>query len=83
MFTWIQRRTPRAMLGRMMSMLMLSNNGLVPISQAISGAVSKWSLTALFVGAGALTLLVTLLTAPRPELDDFAASMAAGASTEN
>jgi len=56
------------MLGRMMSMMMLSNTGLVPISQAISGAVSKWSLTALFAGAGVLILLLTLITALQPEL---------------
>ena len=54
LFTWMQLRTPKAMLGRMMSMMMLSNTGLVPISQAISGAISKWSLTMLFAGAGAL-----------------------------
>ena len=64
MFTWMQTRTPKDMLGRMMSMVMLSSTGLVPISQAISGAVSKWSLTALFVSAGVLILLVTLWAAP-------------------
>ena len=44
LFTWIQTRTPKAMLGRMMSILMFANTGLVPVSQAISGAVSKWNL---------------------------------------
>jgi MFS family permease len=76
MFTWIQKRTPREMLGRMMSMLMLSNNGLVPVSQALSGLVSKWSLTALFVGAGILVLVVTLLTAPQPDLLRFSEDLA-------
>jgi MFS family permease len=78
LFTWMQARTPREMLGRMMSMLMLSNTGLVPISQAISGAVSKWSLTGVFAAAGGLTLLVTLAAAGRPELIVFSESMAAG-----
>ncbi len=78
LFTWMQVRTPRHMLGRMMSMMMLSNTGLVPISQAISGAVSRSSLTALFAGAGILTLLVALLAAPRPELKTFSDNMAAG-----
>ena len=77
LFTWIQTRTPKDMLGRMMSILMLSNTGLVPISQAISGVVSKWSLTFLFVGAGVLTLLVVLWAAPQPELKTFSESMAA------
>jgi MFS family permease len=77
MFTWMQRRTPKEMLGRMMSLLMLSNTGLVPISQAISGAVSKWSLTLLFVSAGLLTVLVTLWAAPQPELKAFSESLLA------
>jgi MFS family permease len=79
LFTWMQLRTPKAMLGRMMSMMMLSNTGLVPISQAISGAVSRWSLTALFAGAGILILLVALWTAPQPELKVFSDSMMATA----
>ena len=75
MFTWMQTRTPKEMLGRMMSMLMLSNVGLVPVSQAIAGAASKWSLTFLFVAAGALTLLVTLWAAPQPELKEFSENL--------
>jgi MFS family permease len=78
LFTWMQIRTPKAMLGRMMSMMMLSNTGLVPISQAISGAISKWSLTLLFAGAGVLVLLVTFLTAFQPELITFSNSLTAG-----
>ena len=70
-FTWSQLRTLKAMLGRMMSIMILSNTGLVPISQAISGAVSKWSLTMLFAGAGLLILLVTLWAAPLPGLKTF------------
>ena len=65
-FTWIQSYTPKEMLGRMMSLLMFSITGLVPVSQAISGAVSKWDLNILFVSAGALLLLVTLWAAFQP-----------------
>jgi MFS family permease len=77
LFTWVQLRTPKAMLGRMMSMMMLSNTGLAPISQAVSGAVSRWSLTILFAGAGVLILLVALWAAPQPELKGFSDSMMA------
>ncbi len=76
-FTWMQTRTPRDMLGRMMSILMLSNIGLAPISQAISGVVSKWNLTSLFVGAGVLILAVVLWVARQPELTTFSESMIA------
>ncbi len=77
LFTWMQTRTPKEMLGRMMGLLMFSNSGLVPISQAISGAVSKWNLTLLFTLAGALVMLVTLWTAFQPELRAFSESLTA------
>ena len=77
MFTWMQTRTPKEMLGRMMSMVMLSSTGLIPISQAIAGAVSKWSLSVLFVSAGVLIVLVTLWAAVQPGLKTFSASLMA------
>ncbi|MGB6876901.1 MAG: hypothetical protein WBD87_12810, partial [Candidatus Acidiferrales bacterium] len=52
--TWIQLRVERAMLGRVMSVLMFSAVGLIPISYAIAGVVAQWSLPVLFVGAGAI-----------------------------
>lgn len=77
LFTWMQTRTPKVMLGRMMSLLMFSNTGLVPVSQAISGAVIKWNVTLLFASAGALVLLVTVWTAFQPELIAFSQSLTA------
>jgi hypothetical protein len=59
----------------MMSILMFSNTGLVPVSQAISGAVSKWDLNLLFISSGALVLLVTLWAAFQPELKVFSNSL--------
>lgn len=80
MFTWMQTNTPKDMLGRMMSMVMLAGNGLVPISQAISGAVIKWNLEILFVSAGALIVLVSLWAATQPGLKTFSESMIAAPS---
>jgi hypothetical protein len=83
MFTWMQTRTPREMLGRMMSMLMLAGTGLVPISQAVSGALSKWSLTGLFAGAGVSILLVTCWSAIQPELKTFSNNLMVDHSNPN
>jgi Major Facilitator Superfamily len=80
LFTWMQTRTPKKMLGRMMSLLIFSNTGLVPVSQAISGAVSKWDLTLLFAAAGVLVLLVTLWAAFQSGLKVFSDSLSAGPS---
>lgn len=75
LFTWIQTRTPKTMLGRIMSLLMLSSAGLVPVSQAMSGAVGAWNLTLLFVAAGALIILMTSWTAFQPALVTFSESL--------
>jgi MFS family permease len=66
MFTWFQAHTPKEMLGRLMSMLMLSSTGLVPISQALAGMVSRWSLTGLFVVAGLLGIMLALWASIQP-----------------
>ncbi len=83
LFTWIQTRTPKKMLGRMMSIVMFSSTGLVPVSQAVSGAVSSWNLTALFVSAGALVLVVMLWMAFQPELNEFSRGLAAAQPQES
>ena len=77
LFTWVQTRTPKTMLGRIMSLLMLSSAGLVPVSQAISGAIGAWNLTLLFVLAGGLIVLMTGWTACQPALVTFSDSLAA------
>ena len=63
--TMLQQSTPREMLGRLMSLLLFVSTGLLPLSEALSGAVSRWSLTALFVGSGVLMLCVAIWTATR------------------
>ncbi len=71
LITWMQTRTPKEMLGRMMALLMLSSTGLVPISQAVSGILSKWNLTYLFTLSGGLVLLVTIWMAFHPDLQNL------------
>jgi MFS family permease len=74
--TWIQARTPREILGRMMSLLMLTNTGISPVSQAVSGAVSRWSLMALFLGSGIGLVLIPVWIARQPALKLFSESVA-------
>jgi MFS family permease len=75
LFTWMQRRTPKEMLGRMMSILLFSSTGLVPVSQAISGAVSKWNLDILFVAAGSTVVLITIISSRHPGMKAFSDSL--------
>jgi MFS family permease len=80
LMTWMQTHTPREMLGRMMALMMLSSTGLMPISQAMAGAISKWNLTMLFAIPGALVLLLTIWMAFHPDLKGFSESLTAAQS---
>ncbi len=77
-FTWIQTRTPQRLMGRMMSLIIFASVGLVPVSQALSGAVAIWSLTALFVGAAALLTVVVARAWFVPSLRSMGMEMATG-----
>ena len=66
--SWLQARTPQRMMGRVMSLLMISAVGLSPISYAVSGALLKLSLEWVFVGAGALLTLLCLAAVFRREV---------------
>jgi MFS family permease len=74
--SWLQARVEVAMLGRVMSVVMLVGFGISPLSMAIAGALIDANATALFVGAGALVVAaavgavllgtVDLFDTPRP-----------------
>ena len=78
-FSWLQGRTPAAMMGRMMSLILFASVGLVPVSQAlVGGAACRCSVTALFVGAAALLLARWLVRAAlTPSLRSMGVEMAA------
>jgi MFS family permease len=72
LIAWFQQRVERAMMGRVMSVLMFASIGLMPFSFAAAGVAVKWSLPGTFIIAGVMVLLVTLLAAthrPVREID--------------
>ncbi len=56
---WFQQRVDRAMLGRVMSVLMFASLGLMPLSLAAAGVAVQWSMRGMFAAAGVSVLLVT------------------------
>ncbi|WP_322403236.1 MFS transporter [Massilia luteola] len=61
-FTWIQQRVPRELLGRTMSLFMFVFMGLAPLAAALSGWIaSRVALPTLFGGAGACLAGAALL----------------------
>jgi Transmembrane secretion effector len=65
LIAWFQQRVDHAMRGRVMSVLMFSAVGLMPVSLGIAGIAIRWSLPGMFLVAGCMVLLVTLLAAAR------------------
>ena len=65
--SWIQLTVAREMLGRVMSVLMLSAVGLFPVSLVIAGAMAQAHLAELLLGAGGLVLAtaVAVLLTPK------------------
>lgn len=57
---WLQRKVAPAMLGRVMSLVMLFSMGLSPISYVISGPFVQASPTLFFASAGALVIVASL-----------------------
>lgn len=70
----LQRMAPSNLVGRVMSLLMLSMYGLGPISQAISGAILQASLPGLFAAAAAGLAVPAVIAYRNRSIWDFAAA---------
>jgi hypothetical protein len=62
MITWTQRRIPRALMGRAMSLLVFASVSLMPISIAIAGVLVEISFEGLLLFAGLGMTVLTLST---------------------
>jgi Major Facilitator Superfamily len=58
--TWIQRRIPQALMGRVMSLLITGSVGLVPVSMFLAGFAVQLNVDATLLGAGVGMTLVAL-----------------------
>jgi MFS family permease len=67
LFTWLQKRIPQELMGRVMSLLFFCSIGLAPVSNALAGAMLEIDLNGLFIGSGVLMAAVTLLSIMLPE----------------
>ena len=56
---WIQQRIDATVRGRVFSVLMLGNFGLMPLSLAVAGLMIAWNLKLMFAIAGMSMLLIT------------------------
>jgi MFS family permease len=73
--TGLQQNTPKEMLGRLMSMLLLANMSLMPLSQAITGVILRWSVLSVFIIGGAMLLGVAIYLALTPNAAELSARL--------
>jgi hypothetical protein len=59
--TWIQRRIPQALMGRVMSLLITGSVGLVPVSMFLAGFAVQLNVDATLLGAGIGMTVVALV----------------------
>jgi MFS family permease len=68
LLSWVQRRTPQALLGRMMAVFLFATIGLSPLSQVLMGYLLDWDIRATLIGVGSAILLLLLAVASRRSL---------------
>ncbi|MFT6015033.1 MAG: MFS family permease [Candidatus Azotimanducaceae bacterium] len=66
--SFIQLRVPGNLLGRVMSVIMLFNIGMLPLSAAIAGGLIRLSLEGVFIGAGSIMIVIALAMISKPNL---------------
>jgi hypothetical protein len=66
--TWLQRRTSRHQLGRMMSILLFASVGQAPVSNVVAGVLIRQDAALVMLGAGALIVLVAGIAALSPSV---------------
>ncbi|MGD1897880.1 MAG: hypothetical protein ACFB16_13110 [Phormidesmis sp.] len=64
--TWLQKKTPAELLGRVMGVGLLASVGVAPFSYALAGVLANISLWALFGGTGIAMLVVSVVLAMIP-----------------
>lgn len=70
-FTWLQKRIPQELMGRVMSLVMFSSIGLAPVAYALSGAILQINLNGLFIGGGVLMAALSLVSIAVPAVQQM------------
>ena len=77
--TWLQLRTPEALIGRVMSLLMFAFVGLAPVADVLVGALIEWDLKGVLLVSGGLLALVSLWAAVQPSVRGMGTAVVATA----
>ena len=66
--TWLQLRSPEALLGRIMSLLMFAFVGLAPVADTVFGWLIEWNVVVVILISGGLLALVSFIAAFQPNI---------------
>jgi MFS family permease len=66
--TWLQMRSPEALLGRIMSLLMFSFVGLAPVADTFFGWLIEWNVVVVILATGGLLALLSIAAAFQPSI---------------
>jgi MFS family permease len=80
-FSAIQKLVAPEAMGRVMSLLMMASFGLGPISQMVAGFLVDVNLSGMFVGAGIILMVITILASGNREMRGFVSTTAAPTTT--
>ncbi len=70
--SWFQQRVERAVLGRVISVIMVFNLGLAPLSMAVAGVAVGWSAKWMFIIAGLAMVVVSAFGALQKPVREIA-----------
>lgn len=71
LLSWLQLRTPRHLLGKVMAGVFFTTTGLSPLSQLLMGYLLDLNLAWTFVGVGTVTLGILIITATNRKMWSF------------
>ena len=66
--TWLQLRSPEALLGRIMGLLMFAFVGLAPVADALFGWLIEWDVTTVLLVSGVILALISFGAAFQPRI---------------
>jgi hypothetical protein len=74
--TWLQLRSPEALLGRIMGLLMFAFVGLAPVADALFGWLIEWDVTTVLLVSGVILALISFGAAFQPTIRTMGTAVA-------
>jgi len=81
--TWLQLRTPEALLGRIMGLLMFAFVGLAPVADALFGWLIEWNVTAVLIFSGLTMTLISIFAALQPDIKNMGTAVSSESGVQN